>query len=215
MATLHVLTAPGRWRKRIGAWQHTATNGGRPAKQSDGLSGGQLLPVRPCGGPQRFRMVASYLVQGLVGLVSTQLPVQGINESVDPRRRFILEPGSCSRRCSTTAIIPAAAGGACAGTRTWSGQDRRREGRPGARLGGQLSSWMPRSGEERDAGPARLPDLTESGSGRSLESRVSRFEDAKRSERAGRSSRFRGLWTAATLPQGRLVPRQAKQAQTT
>lgn len=35
--------------------------------------------------------------------------------------------------------IPAAAGGACVGTRTWSGQDRRREGsRPGARLGGQV-----------------------------------------------------------------------------
>lgn len=113
-----------------------------------------------------------------LGLVSTQLPVQGINESVVPRKRFILEPGSCSRRCSTAAINPASAGGACAGTQTWGGQtDDVKEGRV-LGLAGRSSSQ--RSAEESDAGPACLPDLTESGSGRRLESRASRTRNAAR-----------------------------------
>lgn len=67
---------------------------------------------------------------------------------------------------SAHALIPAAAaaaGGACVGTRTRSGQDRRREG-------GRYRS--PRSAGRSDAGPARLPDLTVNATGADADSRL-------------------------------------------
>jgi hypothetical protein len=103
-------------------------NSGRPAKESDGLSGGQLLPCNHVAVPSASAWSHRTLCEVSLGLVSTQLLVQGMKSNVGPRRGFILEPGSCSRRCSTAAIMLAPASGACAGTHTWSGQDRRREG---------------------------------------------------------------------------------------
>jgi hypothetical protein len=106
---------------------------------------------------------------------------------VVPRKGFILEPGSCSRRCSTAAIVPASAGGACAGTQNWSGQHRRREGRPGAGLGGQVINPTERRRVRcRSGSPAGSDRERER-----AETRVSSLEDAKCSEKAGGASRFR------------------------
>ena len=154
MATLHELTAPGDSAKTEGlgnTQERTAAAQQNKVTDCQAVNWCSATMWRPPALPHgRIVPCASSGWERM----NTQQPVQGTDSGKIPRKRFVLEPGSCSRRRSTVSMIPAGAGGACVARRTWSGQDRRSEGRPGTWLGRQVGRQV---GIEAHGAPNSLP----------------------------------------------------------